>query len=263
MTLRIIDTHCHLNHERLYEARAALIDRAREAGVTTIVNVGFNMASSLQAVEIAEEGIGDCWAVIGVHPHDAAEFGPEAEAELVRLAQHPRVAAIGEIGLDYYRDLSPRDLQERAFRAQIRVARECELPVVIHCREAYADTLAILADEGAGDLGGVMHCWAGTAAHSQQTVAIGLALGIGGTLTFKNAANVRSAAADAPLESLLLETDAPYLAPTPHRGEQNEPAYTRLVAERLAELRGLELSEIARLTTANALRVFSRLTDSL
>jgi TatD DNase family protein len=177
------------------------------------------------------------------------------------LAQNLRVVAIGEIGLDFHYDFSPRPDQFAAFRAQMALAREASLPVIIHCREAYPETLQVLEDEGADETGGVMHCWAGTEEEAERTVAIGLYLGFGGTLTFKNAEEVRACARAAPLESLLVETDAPYLAPMPYRGKRNEPAYTRFVAEKLAELRGLTFAEIARLTTGNAHRCFPRLAE--
>ncbi len=181
------------------------------------------------------------------------------EQRLERLTDHPRVVALGEIGLDFYRDLSPRRAQFAAFRAQMALARRAGLPVVIHCRDAYEETLQVLAEEGADEIGGVMHCWAGTPEQAQQTTALGLALGFGGTLTFKNAEAVRTAASEAPLESLLVETDAPYLAPMPYRGTRNEPAYVRIVADALAALRGLTPREVDTLTSANAQRIFPRL----
>jgi TatD DNase family protein len=255
----LIDTHCHFNHARFAEDMPECIARARDAGVSQMIVVGADREGSEQAVAIAEE-VGDgVFATIGVHPHDAKHWDAATEARFRTLADHPKVVAIGEIGLDYHYDFSPREAQFEAFRAQMRLARAAGLPVVIHCREAYADTLQVLGEEGADQTGGVMHCWAGTVAEAQQTVAMGLALGFGGTLTFKNADEVRLAAQTMPLESLLIETDAPYLAPMPHRGKRNEPAYVRLVAERLAELRGMTLEEIARLTTGNAHRTFPRL----
>ncbi len=256
----LIDTHCHFNHARFAEDIPACIERAQAAGVTQMIVVGADAEGSEQAVAIAEQYGQGLFATIGVHPHEAKHWDAATEARFRTLADHPKVVAIGEIGLDYHYDFSPREAQFAAFRAQMRLAREAQLPVVIHCREAYADTLQLLAEEGAYGTGGVMHCWAGTVEEANQTVALGLALGFGGTLTFKNAEEVRQAAQTVPLETLLIETDAPYLAPMPHRGKRNEPAYVRFVAERLAELRGMTLEEIARLTTANAHRTFPRLT---
>jgi len=263
MKSMIVDTHCHLNHEKLAVQLSEVMERATKAGVGQMVVVGFDMASSEEAVRLAEAYPGVLYAVVGVHPHDARDWDAPSEQRLRTLAEHPHVVAIGEIGLDYHYDYSPREAQSHAFKAQMQVAREASLPVVIHCREAYADTLQILSDEGVDTIGGVMHCWAGTVTEANQTVALGMALGFGGTLTFKSAEEIREAARQVPLESLLLETDAPYLAPVPHRGKTNEPAFTHLVAQKMAELRGITLPEIARLTTANAHRIFPRLTDLL
>lgn len=224
-----------------------------------MIVIGYDLPSSEQAVALAEAHAPELWAAVGVHPHDAKSWDAATAARLRSLSDHPRVVAWGEIGLDFHYDFSPRPAQYAAFRAQMALARESGLPVVIHCREAYPETLQVLQEERADEIGGVMHCWAGTPAEAEQTTALGMALGIGGTLTFKNAQPIRDAAQAAPLELLLLETDAPYLAPMPHRGKRNEPAYTHLVAEKLAELRGLTLEEIARLTTANARRIFPRL----
>ena len=256
----LIDTHCHFNHARFAEDMPECIARAHEAGVMQMIVIGTDRESSEQAVAIAEENGPGIFAAIGVHPHDAKYWDAATDTRFRTLADHPKVVAIGEIGLDYHYDFSPREAQFEAFRAQMRLAREVELPVVIHCREAYTDTLQLLGEEGAGEMGGVMHCWAGTVEEANRTVALGLGLGFGGTLTFKNAEEIRQAAQSVPLETLLLETDAPFLAPMPHRGKRNEPAYVRFVAERLAELRGMTLEEIARLTTGNAHRIFSRLT---
>jgi TatD DNase family protein len=255
----IVDTHCHLNHKKLAQDIPAVLARAEAVGVGRLVVVGFDMPSSEEAVRIAEAYPGSVYAVIGVHPHDSKDWDTASERRLRELSDRSDVVAIGEIGLDYHYDFSPRAAQEKAFRAQMGLAREVGLPVVIHCREAYTDTLQILAEEGADTTGGVMHCWAGTVQEAERTVSLGLALGFGGTLTFKTAVEIRDAARLVPLETLLVETDATFLAPMPYRGKTNEPAYKRLVAEKLAELRGMTLQEVAQLTTANALRVFPRL----
>lgn len=255
----LIDTHCHFNHERFADDISASIARAQSAGVRQMVVIGFDLASSQQAVRLSEAFPGTLFAAIGVHPHDAKNWDAATEQRFRALSDHPHVVAIGEIGLDFHYDFSPRPDQEKAFRAQMQLAREVELPIVIHCREAYPETLQILQEESADEIGGVMHCWAGTVEEAERTAEIGLALGFGGTLTYKNAQNVRDAASAVPLELLLVETDAPYLAPQPKRGQRNEPAYTVLVAERLADLRGITLTELATLTTANARRVFPRL----
>jgi TatD DNase family protein len=255
----LIDTHCHLNHERLEEDLNACLERAASAGVRQMIVVSYDLASSELAVAQAEAHPGVLFAAVGVHPHDSKDWDAATEARLRELSARPAVVAIGEIGLDFHYGFSPRDAQYAAFRAQLDLAREVALPIVIHCREAYAETLEILANAGVEQTGGVMHCWAGNPAQARQTVELGMALGFGGTLTFKNAEEVREAARDASPEALLVETDAPYLAPMPHRGKRNEPALTRLVAERLAEVRGVPVAEIEALTTANARRVFPRL----
>lgn len=255
----LIDTHCHFNHERLADDLPHCLERAAEAGVREMIVVGYDLASSDQAVALAEAHAPMLWAAVGIHPHDAKTWSEVTAERLNALCDHPRVVALGEIGLDFYHNFSPRPAQEEAFRAQMALARRSELPVVIHCREAYPETLQILAEEGADETGGVMHCWAGTPEEAERTAALGMALGFGGTLTFKNAQAVRVAAEAAPLELLLLETDAPYLAPMPHRGKRNEPAFTALVAEKLASLRRLSLEEVTTLTTANARRIFPRL----
>ncbi len=177
------------------------------------------------------------------------------------IAQNPAVVAIGETGLDFHYDFSPRSDQYVAFRAQMRIAKEVSLPVILHCREAYPETLDILAEPEFAEVRGVMHCWAGSVEQAKQTVALGYWLGLGGTLTFKNAEEIRAGASAVPLTSLLVETDAPFLAPMPYRGKRNEPAYTRLVAEKLAELRALPYREIADITTQNALNCFPKVRD--
>ena len=255
----LIDTHCHFNHKKLADEIPACIARAHAADVEQMLVVGYDAASSTEAVALAETYAPHVFAVVGVHPHDSKDWNEETAQRIREWAGHPRVVAIGEIGLDFHHDFSPREAQGAAFRAQMKIAQEVGLPVVIHCREAYPETLEILAEENVQALGGVMHCWAGTVEEAQQTIELGMHLGIGGTVTFKNAANVRASAKIAPLDRLLVETDAPYLAPMPYRGQRNEPAYTRLVANYLAELRGMTYEELADATTANARRFFVKL----
>jgi TatD DNase family protein len=255
----LIDTHCHFNHPRLEDDTEACLARALDAGVERMIVVGYDIPSSELAIAKAELHPGVLFAAVGMHPHDSKDWDGTVEARIDEMCANPAVVAIGEIGLDFHHDFSPRDAQYAAFRAQMRLARATALPVIIHCREAYAETLEVLANEGVEQVGGVMHCWAGTPEEARQTVSLGMALGFGGTLTFKNAETVREAAGNVPAEALLVETDAPYLAPMPHRGKRNEPAYTRLIAERLADLRGVTVPGIEALTTANARRVFPRL----
>lgn len=258
-TALLIDTHCHFNHERLAGDISACLERASAADVREMIVVGFDSASNEQAVALAEQYAPALFAAVGVHPHDSKSWDTATEKRLRTLAENPRVVAIGEIGLDFHYDFSPREDQFAAFRAQMRLARETGLPVIIHCREAYTETLELLAAEQVDEIGGVMHCWAGSVEEAGRTVDLGMALGFGGTLTFKNAEEIRVAARTVPQEALLVETDAPYLAPMPYRGKRNEPAYTRIVAEKLAELRGLSYAQVAALTTANARRIFHRL----
>jgi TatD DNase family protein len=254
----LIDTHCHLNSPRFADDLPETIARAQQAGVTQMIVVGYDVPSSEEAVELAERHA-PIFAAVAVHPHDSKDYSTAAQARLRELAAHPKVVAIGEIGLDFHYDFSPVESQFAAFRAQLALAREASLPVIIHCREAYRNTLDVLAEEDAQAVGGVMHCWAGSAAEAERALRMGLFLGIGGILTFKNAAELREIALSAPMDRLLVETDAPYLAPAPHRGKRNEPAYTRLVAQQLACVRAVALEEIAARTTENALRLFKRL----
>jgi len=255
----LIDTHCHFNHQRLQDDLDGCLQRATAAGVLQMIVVGYDLPSSELAVAQAEAHPGVLFAAVGLHPHDSKDWSEEAEARLVELSEKPCVVAIGEIGLDFHHNFSPREAQYPAFRAQMRLARRVGLPVIIHCREAYPETLELLAEEGVRQIGGVMHCWAGSPEQAQLTVALGMALGFGGTLTFKSAEDIRVAARQAPAEALLVETDATYLAPMPHRGKQNEPAYTRLVANHLASVRGISVDEIDSVTTQNAWRVFPQL----
>jgi TatD DNase family protein len=257
----IIDTHCHFNHQRFADDIPDCIERAYAADVKQMIVIGYNAPSSAEAVRLAEQYAPDVFAVVGVHPHDSKDWDEATAQKLREWTSHPRVVAIGEIGLDFHYDFSPRDAQERAFRAQMAIAHEVGLPVIIHCREAYPETLQVLEQENVTNIGGVMHCWAGSVDEARQTVALGMHLGFGGVLTFKSAENIRDSARMVPADRLLVETDAPYLAPVPHRGQRCEPAYTRLVADYLAQLRGLHYPELAALTTANARRLFSKLND--
>ncbi len=256
--IHLIDTHCHLNHQLFSEDLEAVIERAHAASVREMIVVGYDLESSEHAVVLANR-YSSVYAAVAVHPHDAHNYDCATEERLRELAADPRVAAIGEIGLDYHYDFSPREDQYRAFRAQIALAGETGLPIILHCREAYSDVLDVLEHEKPAEVGAVMHCWAGTQEEAERAVGLGCFLGFGGVLTFKNAEMNREVARAAPLGSLLVETDAPYLAPVPHRGKRNEPAYTRIAAEKLAEIRGHSLADIATAATANARRVFPRL----
>jgi TatD DNase family protein len=250
----IIDTHCHLNHEQFASDVPTTIERARQAGIEKMIVVGYDLPSSEAAVLLAERYQG-VYAAVAVHPHDAKHYDDSTENSLRELASSKKVVAIGEIGLDYHYDFSPVEAQMTVFKAQLELARNTKLPVIIHCREAYDDVLNILEGE-MGEISGVMHCWAGDREQAERTLKLGMYLGIGGVVTFKNAAMLREITAAAPLGRILLETDAPYLAPVPYRGKRNEPAYTALVAEKVAELRGVAREEIEEATTANACNLF-------
>ncbi len=248
-----IDTHCHLNHPDFAQDATQVWQRAQQAGVHHAIVVGYDLVSSESALRIAQQLTG-CWASVGIHPHDAVQCDDHALEQIASLASHPSVVAIGEIGLDYYRNLSPEDAQHRALEAQIQLALRWQVPVIIHCRDAYDDLLDILKRY---PLRGVLHCFSGELHHARRALDMGWYLGIGGVVTFKNAHTLREVVRIAPLERLLLETDAPYLAPMPHRGKRNEPGYIPLVAQTVASVRDVPLEEVAVVTTRNAFSLFS------
>jgi TatD DNase family protein len=253
-----VDSHCHLNHEQFAGDLEQAVSRAAAENVAIMVVVGFDIASSERAVELAE-WYPEVYAAVAVHPHDSRSFGDAAESRIRELAQNPRVAAIGEIGLDFHYDYSPKEAQYEAFERQLRIAEETDLPVIIHCREAYTETLSVLEGGLNREAGGVMHCWAGSAGDASRALALGLYLGFGGTITFKNADVVREVLSATPEDRILLETDAPYLAPVPHRGKRNEPSYIPLIARAAAETLGAHPFQLAAAATANTLRLFQRI----
>jgi TatD DNase family protein len=251
----LFDTHCHLDVPAFDADRAAALARARAAGVQYIMNPAYDLVSSRRAVDLArvERGV---VAAVGVHPNDAAGFGEPHLAELRALAGAPGVAAIGEIGLDYHWDTVPRDAQAQAFLAQLALAREMNLPVIIHCREAYGDLLALLRAHGGGLAGLLLHAFAGGREELDAALALGAYIGIGGPVTYPKAHALREVVRAIPLDRLVLETDAPYLAPQAHRGRRNEPAYLAEIAHQVAALRGLSVDEIAQITLDNGRRLF-------
>ena len=244
--MTLVDSHCHLNDPKFDEDRDAVIERALAAGVETMMVI--------DAPEFAA-GYPFLYATIGVHPHEAAKATEETFARMRDLAAHPKVLAIGEIGLDYHYDFSPRDVQHRVFERQLEIAAQFRKPVVIHTREAWEDTLAHMP---ALPKGGVMHCFTGTAEQAQQALERGFHLGFGGVLTFPKADELRAAARMTPDDRLLVETDCPYLAPVPYRGKRNEPAFVVETARRLAEVRGITFEALAALTTSNFKRLLSQ-----
>jgi TatD DNase family protein len=240
------DSHCHLDGERFAADLDAVLDRASAAGVTRMLSIGTGQIDC--AVRLAGK-YEQIYASIGVHPHDASKLTAQTLDDLRALAANPKVVAFGEIGLDYHYDFSPREIQREAFVTQLKLARELNLPITIHTREAWDDTMSILRDNWLG--AGVMHCFTGDPAQAQEALAMGFHLSYGGVLTFKTAENVRQSARITPDDRLLIETDAPYLAPIPWRGKRNEPAMMVETARKLAELRGTAVEYIAQVTTAN------------
>jgi TatD DNase family protein len=248
----VADSHSHLADPRLRDDADAIIARAREAGVSTIISVGAitSIDTDRLAVEIAEQHDG-IYAAIGVHPHDAKDCDAERIAQLRDLAQSPKVVAIGESGLDFHYMHSPRDAQQTALRRHLELAAELNKPIVIHCRDAEADIMAIVSEVGMPPRGGVIHCFTGDTDAARRFVALGFHISFSGILTFRNAAQIREAATIVPEDRLMVETDAPYLAPEPHRGKRNEPAFVIRTLETLANLRGADpLSLGAQLETS-------------
>lgn len=254
-TLRLIDTHAHLHMSQFDADRGAVLARAAEAGVMRIIEIGYDLASSRAALALAEQ-YDYISAVVGIQPNHAHEAADGWLTEVRALAQHPKAVAIGEIGLDYYRDYAPRSLQEYFFRTQLDLARELGKPVVIHSREAHADTLRMLQAAPPGQRG-VLHSFSGDWAYATACIEAGFLLSFSGPVTFAKAVELHDVARRAPLDSLLIETDSPYLSPHPQRGKRNEPANVRLVAERIAALRAMPLATLADAVWSNAARIFS------
>ena len=250
----LTDSHTHLNAEQFKDDQEEVIQRALDAGVTRIVNVGFNRETIPSSIELAEK-YDFIYSTVGWHPVDAIDMMPGDLEWIESLCQHEKVVAIGEIGLDYYWDKSPKDVQQRVFREQIRLARKLGMPIVIHNRDAHQDILTILKEEKAAEVGGIMHCFSGSWETAKQCLDMNFHISFGGPVTFKNAVQPKEVLAQVPLDRLLIETDAPYLTPHPFRGKRNETGYVRLVAETAAEIRGMTLEEIAEITTNNAIRL--------
>ena len=249
------DTHAHLDLPPLCDAEDDVVRRAREAGVSHIVTIGIHPESDERAIEIAHRH-GGVYAAVGLHPHDASRCTEDLLARLDRLARCDKVVAVGETGLDFFRDRSPRDAQRAAFREQVRLARRRNLPVVVHDRDAHGEILAILAEEGASEVGGIIHCFSGDLAMARRAVGMNFFVSFPGALTYKGAETQAEAVRGLPLEKILIETDSPFLAPVPHRGKTNEPSYVPLVAKKIAEIKGLSVEDVARVTTLNAKRIF-------
>ena len=251
MILDLVDTHAHLHFPEFAGDLEAVLERARAAGVRCMVTIGTDVESSRAAVALAGREP-DVWAAVGIHPH-AASLADEARlAEIERLAAAPRVVAIGETGLDFFRLLSPRDAQELAFRAQLALARRLRKPVLVHCRDAHEETLAILAEVPVGEAGGIMHCFSGDAGEARRCLDLGLLISLAGPVTYPKARALPEVAKVVPADRLVVETDCPFLPPQPYRGKRNEPAYLAVTAARVAELRAEPLEELASRMSENA-----------
>src|SRR5215469_7585267 len=251
----LVDSHCHLDFADLAAEREAIVERARSAGVKTMLTISTRL-DEFDGVHAIAESYDGIWCSVGAHPHEAKDHTALAPQQLVALAVHPKVVGIGETGLDFHYDLSPRDVQERVFRAHIAAARETGLPLIIHAREADDEIIRILEEERPPS--GVMHCFSSGRALAEAALALGFYISISGIVTFRNAEELRAIVRDLPLDRLLVETDAPYLAPVPYRGKRNEPAFLAATAATVAELKGIELRHLAEVTTANFFRLFGK-----
>jgi TatD DNase family protein len=256
-SLGLIDSHAHIQAKEYAGETEAVIGRARESGVEQIIVVGGagDMSSNAAAVALADS-FPSVYATVGMHPHDAKDVGAEELARLKELTVHPKVIAVGETGLDYYYNHSPRDVQSRVFTRFIQMARETDLPIVVHERDAARDSAELLRSEGSGKLRGVIHCFTGDYDAARDYLDLGFYISFSGIITFKNADSLRSVVKRVPLERMFVETDSPYLTPLPHRGKRNEPAYVRLVAETVARVKGIILEEVAHTTTRNVRQLF-------
>ena len=247
----LFDTHAHLHFPEFAGDLEAVLERARAAGVRRMVTIGTDVESTRAAVALAAREP-DVWAAVGIHPHAAGDADEAQLAEIERLAAAPRVVAIGETGLDFFRLLSPRDAQERLFRAQLALARRLHKPVLVHCRDAHEETLAILAEVPVGEAGGIMHCFSGDTAIARRCLDLGLLISLAGPVTYPKARALPEVAKAVPADRLVVETDCPFLPPQPYRGKRNEPAYLAVTAARVAELRGEPLEGLASRMSENA-----------
>ena len=253
----LVDSHAHIQLSQFDRDRHEVLQRAQSAGIEQILVVGFDLKTSQQAVELAMN-TENLWATVGMHPHDATDLTDTVMDTFRQLADHPKVVALGEMGLDYYRDLSPRSAQKTAFERQLDLAEELDMPIIVHNREAYHDILPILRSRK-GRISGVLHCFSGDVEFMQKALDIGFYIGIGGPVTYKKSDDLQTVAKQVPANRLLIETDCPWLAPQFRRGKRNEPSYVKSVAERIAELRGTSIEEIGRITTQNFVALLSKI----
>jgi TatD DNase family protein len=256
--MELVDSHAHIDFPQFAEDREAMLERARAAGVTTLLAIGSGPGPEKMDCALPYADQYDwIYATVGVHPHEAKQVGPEHLQELARLAKHPKVIAWGEIGLDYFYDHSPRDVQERVFREQMTLAEEAKLPIIIHCRDAWPDCLRLIEEAWSPTgLGGILHCFTGTLDEARRGLDAGFMISFAGNSTYPKTQNIRDVARDIPMDRMLIETDAPFLAPQPYRGKRNEPAYVAEVARTLASVRNLSPEEVAESTAANFRRFF-------
>lgn len=251
----LFDTHTHLNAEQFEGDLEETIQRALDVGMEKMIVVGFDRPTIEKAMELIDK-YPFLYASIGWHPVDAVDMKDEDLLWIEELTKHPKVVALGEMGLDYHWDKSPKDIQKEVFKKQIRLAKKLKLPIIIHNRDATADIVEILREENAKEIGGIMHCYGGSVETAKECIEMNFYISLGGTVTFKNAKKPKEVAASVPLENLLIETDCPYLAPTPYRGKRNEPSYVQLVAEEIASIKGISYEEVAKKTTENAKKLF-------
>jgi TatD DNase family protein len=255
----LVDSHCHLDFPDFTTERDAVVDRARAAGVETMLTIGTRL-DEFEGVRTIAETYDGIWCSVGVHPHEAKDYADLSGGQLIALAEHPKVVGIGETGLDFHYNLSPRDVQERVFRAHIEASRETGLPLIIHAREADAEIARILNEERPPP--GVLHCFSSGRVLAEAALALGFYISISGIVTFRNAEELRTIVHELPLERLLVETDSPYLAPVPYRGKRNEPAFVAATATAVAALKGLELEQLAAATSTNFYRLFAKTSPS-
>lgn len=249
------DTHAHLDDECFKNDQEQVIERAKNAGISLIVNVGYNLISANNTVELTKK-YDYIYGAVGMHPHHAIDADERTLSELKLMSKEPKIVAIGEIGLDYYYDNSPRDIQRLVFRKQIQLAKELKMPIIIHDRDAHQEVYDIVKEEKAEEVGGIFHCYSGSLEMAKEILKLGFYISFAGPVTFKNAHKLKEIAREIPLDRILIETDCPYLTPVPYRGKRNEPAYVLNTAKEIANIKGLSAEELAKITCDNGKRVF-------
>lgn len=252
----LIDSHAHLDDKRFDKDRDKIIKNLKNEGIDIVINPGADFASSVKSVKLSEEY--ECiYAAVGIHPHDVKDMDENTIEFLREFSKKEKVVAIGEIGLDYYYDNSPRDLQKKWFREQIKLAKEVNLPIIVHDRDAHGDVYEIIKEECDGNLTGVLHCYSGDIELAKQFIEMGFYISFAGPITFKNAKTPKEVAKEIPIEKILIETDSPYLTPDPHRGKRNEPLYVSYVAQMIAQVKGITYNEVEKITSENTKRLFN------